>query len=85
MGTRIELQDTWLQCLIDHAVKRTKAYEALIYHWHAAVNAPPQGDAIVRCDVETADEILQLALDHCPEAVSAILRGIREAKPTPTP
>ena len=80
MDTKLELQDTWLQCLIDHAAKRTKAYEALIYHGHAAANVPPQGDAVVRCDIETADEILRLAMEHCPEAISAIKRGIREAK-----
>lgn len=79
MDAKIELDNTWIQCLIDNAGRRTKAYEALIYHTHVLA-VPPYGDAVVSCDAETAEEILQLAKAHCPEAMRAVERALRDTK-----
>jgi hypothetical protein len=68
-------------CLLDHARRASNAKEAIAAATFITgyIHSPPL-EYSVGCDEETADEILQLAIAHCPDTVGAIEEALRLAR-----
>ncbi|HEY3303814.1 MAG TPA: hypothetical protein VGL70_09825 [Candidatus Binatia bacterium] len=71
----------WHDCLLHHVRKDTKA-EAVLHGAADLSRHLPTGDRrfSIDCDEGIADEILRVAIAHCPDAVSEIEMAIRLAR-----